>query len=237
MVNRLPHHLSPFSSLAFLPFPYSESQPRITSHPFSSPFSSLLHGARPCCMVQREPLPELVHVYQVNITIPRIPCCSESQPRIHALVEELGGAPHAERPHHADIDTVAAMVYERVLRERGAKVGAGGCAAGGPGGAGRGGSGDGVLWPPPGPCCKKYRCTIGPAQLLAPSPLLPTPQGADDVLCPRERAQLEVRLLEEVAERCAAEQVARFAEMAARGELGGAKAGKKEQEKQKQHSH
>ncbi len=56
-----------------------------------------------------------------SLPVPR----SESQPRIHALVEELGGAPHAERPHHADIDTVAALVYERVLRERGAKVGAG----------------------------------------------------------------------------------------------------------------
>lgn len=68
-----------------------------------------------------------------------------------------------------------------------------------------------------------------------PSPPPPPPQGADDVLCPRERAQLEVRLLEEVAERCAAEQVARFAEMAARGELGGAKAGKKQQHKQHLH--
>ena len=38
-------------------------------------------------------------------------------------------------------------------------------------------------------------------------------------MCPRELAALEIRLLEEVAERVAAEQVAEFIQMAAKGTL------------------
>ncbi|PNH05869.1 hypothetical protein TSOC_007829 [Tetrabaena socialis] len=94
----------------------------------------------------------------------------ESQPRIHSLMEEMAGsgakAP-LQRPPAADVDYVAAMVYERISKELAAKESA----------------------------------------------------AAEQVLGPRERAVLETRLLEEVAERCASEQVADFVRLAAQGQL------------------
>mgnify|MGYP001806845185 CR=1 FL=1 len=48
---------------------------------------------------------------------------------------------------------------------------------------------------------------------------LPQAPTGDSSLCPRERAALERALLEEVAERTAAEQVAEFVRLAAAGQL------------------
>ncbi|GIL73166.1 hypothetical protein Vretimale_4761 [Volvox reticuliferus] len=99
--------------------------------------------------------------YRVTATL------KESQPRIHALVEELA-APQTQwppqPPRNLDVDFVAAMVYNRMVRERSAK-------------------------------------------------------GPEYVLAPRELAALETRLLEEVAEKVAADQVAEFVSMAAKGTL------------------
>ncbi|GLI69095.1 hypothetical protein VaNZ11_013640 [Volvox africanus] len=99
--------------------------------------------------------------YRVTATL------RESQPRIHALVEELA-APQThwppQPPRNLDVDFVAAMVYNRMVQERSTK-------------------------------------------------------GPEYVLAPRELAALETRLLEEVAEKVAADQVAEFVKMAAKGTL------------------
>ncbi|EFJ51933.1 hypothetical protein VOLCADRAFT_120348 [Volvox carteri f. nagariensis] len=99
--------------------------------------------------------------YRVTATL------KESQPRIHALVEELTAQQTQwplRPPRNAEVDFVAALVYSRVVQERSNK-------------------------------------------------------GPEYVLGPRELAALETRLLEEVAEKVAADQVADFVKMAAKGTL------------------